>query len=64
MDEQLMVRLSSKNGYLPLEKLSAGTNCQIYLAVRMAMAELFFPEERMPLLFDEKQMKNSGQFSE
>ena len=53
MDEQLTVRVSSKNGYLPLEKLSAGTNCQIYLAVRMAMAELFFPEERMPLLFDD-----------
>lgn len=53
MDEQLAVRVGSKNGYLSLDKLSAGTNCQVYLAVRMAMAELFFPEEVMPLLFDD-----------
>lgn len=53
MDEQLNVKVLSKSGYLTLDKLSAGTNCQIYLAVRLAMADVFFPEEIMPLLFDD-----------
>ncbi len=53
MDEQMAVKVVSKNGYIPLEKLSAGTNCQVYLAVRMAMAELFFGSQTMPLLFDD-----------
>lgn len=53
MDEQMVVKVLSQNGYLALEKLSAGTNCQIYLAVRLAMAEVFFQEENMPLLFDD-----------
>lgn len=53
MDEQMAVKVLSHNGYIPLEKLSAGTVCQVYLAVRLAMAEIFFPEEEMPLLFDD-----------
>ncbi len=53
MDEQMAVKVVSKNGYIPLEKLSAGTNCQVYLAVRMAMTELFFGSQTMPLLFDD-----------
>lgn len=53
MNEQLQIKVHSNFGYLALEKLSAGTICQIYLAVRMAMADVFFEEEPVPLLFDD-----------
>ena len=53
IDEQLSVKVRAGQEYFSLDRLSIGTNHQIYLAVRLAVAELFFPEEPMPLILDD-----------
>ena len=53
IDEQLFVKVRSGQEYFSLDRLSIGTNHQIYLAVRLAISELFFPEEPVPLIFDD-----------
>lgn len=51
-DENLQVKAGRKGRLVELEKLSAGTIEQIYLALRLAVGETMYTET-MPLVFDE-----------
>jgi len=53
VDEKLNVSVLHRGQYVSLDKLSAGTMDQIYLALRLSVASLLFPEENMPILLDD-----------
>jgi DNA repair exonuclease SbcCD ATPase subunit len=53
IDEKLEVKVGWNGDYVLLERLSAGTIDQVYLALRLAVADLLLGEEEMPLLFDD-----------
>jgi uncharacterized protein YhaN len=53
VDEKLNVSVLHRGQYVSLDKLSAGTIDQIYLALRLSVASLLFPEENMPILLDD-----------
>lgn len=53
VDEKLNVSVLHQGQYVALDKLSAGTIDQIYLALRLSVASLLFPEENMPILLDD-----------
>lgn len=53
VDEKLNVSVLHLGQYVSLDKLSAGTMDQIYLALRLSVASLLFPEENMPILLDD-----------
>lgn len=53
VDEKLNVSVLHQGQYVSLDKLSAGTMDQIYLALRLSVASLLFPEENMPILLDD-----------
>ncbi len=53
VDERLNVSVLHLGQYVALERLSAGTMDQIYLALRLSVALLLFPEENMPILLDD-----------
>ena len=53
VDGDLNLGLYSGNTYVPLYQASRGTLEQVYLALRLAAAELLCPEEELPLLLDE-----------
>lgn len=44
-------------GWIPVEALSAGTQDQIYFAVRLALMDLLFPDRCPPLLLDDPFVK-------
>lgn len=53
VDEKLNVSVLHQGQYVSLDRLSAGTMDQIYLALRLAVATLLFPDENMPILLDD-----------
>jgi hypothetical protein len=53
VDEKLNIKVGWKGTYLPFEKLSAGTIDQIYLSLRLAVADLLLGKNTMPLIFDD-----------
>jgi len=53
VDEKLNVKVAYVDRFVELDKLSAGTIEQIYLALRLAISRIIFKEEKMPLLLDD-----------
>lgn len=53
IDEKLGIKLGYEHDYINLDKLSIGTIEQVYLALRVAVAELIFKDKKMPLILDE-----------
>lgn len=53
IDEDLNIRLMNCTGFVALEKLSAGTVEQIFLALRIILGDLFFENLHMMMIFDE-----------
>jgi uncharacterized protein YhaN len=43
----------NEDRYIDIEKLSIGTIEQMYLAVRLAVTDLFWPNKHLPLILDE-----------
>lgn len=53
IDEKLEVKVQHGSLFVTLDKLSAGTIEQIYLALRLCIAGLFFEQEEMPIVLDD-----------
>ncbi len=53
LEGDLQMTLYSEEAAVPLSRVSRGTVEQVYLALRLAAAELLCPEEELPLLLDE-----------
>lgn len=53
VDSQLKLSLRTKGRTVPLEVLSRGTIELVYLALRLAVIDLVFPQGGMPLLLDD-----------
>ncbi len=53
IDEKLNIKLCWKGTYVALDKLSAGTIDQVYLALRLAMADLLIGRNQVPLILDD-----------
>jgi uncharacterized protein YhaN len=53
VDENLNIRVLQKNRYVTMDSLSVGTMDQMYLALRLAVAQLLFPEENLPIILDD-----------
>lgn len=53
MDERMSIKVRHNHSYVPLDRLSAGTIEQVYLAIRLALADLFFNKEKMPIIIDD-----------
>ena len=52
IDDQLQIMVKSGNTYISMDYLSTGTIEQIYLALRMSIADILIPEE-MPMVMDD-----------
>lgn len=53
IDEKLNIKIGWKGTYVALDKLSAGTIDQVYLALRLAMADLLIGRNQVPLILDD-----------
>ena len=53
LDGAMNITLYTGESSIPLSRVSRGTMEQVYLALRMASAELLCPEEELPLFLDE-----------
>ncbi len=53
IDEKLNIKVGWKGSYILLDKLSAGTIDQIYLALRLAVADLLIGRDQAPFIFDD-----------
>ncbi len=53
VDEKLNIKAGHKDNYVLINRLSAGTMEQLYLALRLAVAELVYEEDIMPILIDD-----------
>lgn len=53
IDEELKIDLFTEERHVPLFMASQGTIEQVYLALRIAVGDIFCCEETMPLLLDE-----------
>lgn len=53
VDEKMDVKILSGHQYVAIDKLSVGTMDQLYFAIRIAVANLIYGENVMPLLFDD-----------
>lgn len=53
VDEKLNIKAGHKDNYVLINRLSAGTIEQLYLALRLAVAELVYEEDIMPILIDD-----------
>lgn len=53
VDENLDVKVGWNHDYILLDRLSAGTMDQVYLALRLAVADILLDKEEMPLLLDD-----------
>lgn len=51
--DQFDISVYGNDRYIDIDKLSVGTIEQIYLAVRLAVAELFWKDRHLPILLDE-----------
>lgn len=53
LDEKMNVRIDTEEHLLYLYQVSRGTMDQIYFAVRMAVGDFFFQEEKLPVILDD-----------
>lgn len=53
VDNELNLKVDMGSGFVTAEQLSTGTKEQLYLALRLAMVNLIYPEKNMPILFDD-----------
>jgi len=53
LDEQLCLGIREGGRPVPLESLSKGARDQVYLALRLAVADLLAEEIKLPLIFDD-----------
>ena len=53
IDEDFNITLEHHGLQVPINRVSSGTLDQVYLAVRLACVEFLWPDESMPLLFDD-----------
>lgn len=53
IDSNIATRLNTKDKMIYEEQVSKGTADEIHFAVRMAFLELFFPDEKMPVILDD-----------
>lgn len=69
IDERLNISINSKNALISASKLSKGTIEQIYMALRLAAADIIFEKDKKPILlddafvmYDNKRMGNTMKF--
>lgn len=53
IDENLNIKVLHKTRYVSIDNLSAGTMDQVYLALRLAVAQLLFPKVKLPIILDD-----------
>ncbi len=53
IDDNFNITLEHLGVQIPINRVSTGTLDQVYLAVRLACVEFLWPDETMPLLFDD-----------
>ncbi|HHV09524.1 MAG TPA: AAA family ATPase [Clostridiales bacterium] len=53
IDERLNVKVGWNGSYVQFDRLSAGTMDQVYLALRLAVADLLLGEDQAPLILDD-----------
>lgn len=53
IDEKLNIKAGSGDKYVTINKLSAGTMEQLYLALRLSIADLVYGPDIMPILLDD-----------
>lgn len=53
VDNQLNLKVDTGTSFADAEQLSTGTREQLYLALRLSMVKLLFPEENMPIILDD-----------
>lgn len=53
VDENLNIKVLQKTRYVSIDNLSAGTMDQMYLALRLAVAALLFPDVKLPIILDD-----------
>lgn len=53
IDEKLNVKLEWNDNNIILDRLSAGTINQVYLALRIAVADMILGKDKMPLILDD-----------
>ena len=53
VDDNLNLYIQSQKRSLPLSALSRGTAEQVYLALRLALVECFWPDRSVPLFLDD-----------
>ncbi len=53
IDENLNIKVLQKTRYVSIDNLSAGTMDQMYLALRLAVAQLLFPKAKLPVILDD-----------
>lgn len=69
IDERLNISINSKHALISASKLSKGTVEQIYMALRLAAADIIFEKDKKPILlddafvmYDNKRMGNTMKF--
>lgn len=69
IDEHLNISINSKHALITASKLSKGTIEQIYMALRLAAADIIFEKDKKPILlddafvmYDNKRMGNTMKF--
>ena len=53
LDNDLKMKLHTKNYYVSLSQVSRGTMEQVYFALRMAIADILYVEDPFPILLDD-----------
>jgi uncharacterized protein YhaN len=69
IDDRLNISINGKKSLIPASKLSKGTVEQIYMALRLAAADIIFEKDKKPILlddafvmYDNKRMGNTMEF--
>lgn len=69
IDDRLNITVNSKHSLIPVSRLSKGTIEQIYMALRLAAADIIFGDDKKPILlddafvmYDNKRMGNTLKF--
>ena len=52
IDDRLNISINGKKSLIPASKLSKGTVEQIYMALRLAAADIIFEKDKKPILLD------------
>ena len=69
IDERLNITINNKKSLIPSSRLSKGTIEQVYMALRLAAADIIFEKDKKPILlddafvmYDNKRMGNTLKF--